>query len=333
MSRVIRQPIPHSATTIGDSEIEAAGRVLRSGKLSQGAEVAAFEEECASFVGRRFAVAVNSGTSALHLALIALGVEADDVVAVPSYGCASLITSIQLQRANPVLCDVEDSLNLDPRAVPEACSVSILAHLFGAPGELPAGNVIEDIAQSIGGDTGRKGIVAVTSFYATKLLTTGEGGMTFTDDEAIAAAVRDRRDYDNRDEFVQRYNYKLTDLQAAIGRVQLRRLPDFIRRRQTIAGMYNEAFHALPVAIPEPAGHVYFRYVIRTDRRDALEAHMATRGVEVKRPVYRPAHHYLGGEFPNAERAHRECLSLPIYPSLIDDEVRHVIDSVNRFFD
>ena len=333
MSGTIRRPIPHSATTLGDEEIEAAIRVLRSGHLSQGAEVAAFEEECAAAVGRRYAVAVNSGTSALHLALGALGVVADEPVAVPSYGCASLITAVRLQNAQPVLCDIDERFNLDPRQVSGTCRVSILAHLFGARGAAPRGDVIEDIAQSIGGDTGREGVVAVASFYATKLMTTGEGGMILTDDDGFASHARDRRDYDNRDDFIVRYNYKLTDVQAALGRAQLRRLPSFIERRRQIASMYRDAFSNFPVRLPEPEGHVYFRFVISTGERDGLEAHLHACGVEAKRPVYRPAHHYFGGTYPASERAHRESLSLPIYPSLIDAEARHVIDSVRRFFD
>ncbi|GMV93832.1 MAG: aminotransferase DegT [Candidatus Hydrogenedentota bacterium] len=333
MSETVRRPIPHSATTLGDAEVEAAARVLRSGHLSQGAEVAAFEDACAAVVGRRYAVAVNSGTSALHLALGALGVEVGETVAVPSYGCASLITAVRLQRAEPSLCDIGEALTLDSCAVPESCRVSIQAHLFGARGPMPEGTVIEDIAQSFGGSTGRRGQIAVASFYATKLLTTGEGGMILTDDAGVAEFVRDRRDYDNRDDFVGRYNYKLTDLQAAIGRAQLQRLPGFLERRREIALAYHDAFRTLPVAVPDPADHVFFRYVLRTERRDALEAHLHRSGIEAKRPVYRPAHHYLGGEYPNSERAHRECLSLPIYPSLIDAEARHVIDSVSRFFE
>jgi dTDP-4-amino-4,6-dideoxygalactose transaminase len=333
MSETIRRPIPHSATTLGDTEIDAAVRVLRSGFLSQGSEVAAFEEECASATGRKFAVAVNSGTSALHLALGALGVKNDEPVAVPSYGCASVITAIRLQHAKPVLCDIDGRLTLDPHLIPDGCRVSILAHLFGATGALPVGSVIEDIAQSIGGATGGAGRVAVASFYATKLLTSGgEGGMLLTDEEDIAAYARDRRDYDNRDDFIDRYNYKLTDLQAAVGRVQLRRLPSFIERRREIAAAYDDAFRALPIRLPDADGHVYFRYVVRTDRRNELKAHLLVSGIEAKRPVYRPAHHYLGGAFPESERAHCECLSLPIYPSLIDAEVTHVIDSVRRFF-
>ena len=326
--------IPHSKPCIGEEECEAVVRVVRSGMLAQGVEVEAFEAECAALVGRGYAVAVNSGTSALHLALGALGVGWVDPVAVPSYACAALITAVHLQRARAILCDVGQDFNLDAGAVPAMCRVAIVPHLFGGPAQLPAGpTVIEDIAQSMGGDTGKATPVAVTSFYATKLMTTGEGGMLLTDDQGLADYARDRRGYDNRDDFEVRFPYKMTDFQAALGRVQLERLPGFVERRRAIAARYQEAFAGLPLRLPNPEGHVFFRYVAATRERDALQAHLAHAGVEAKPPVYRPAHHYLGGEYPGAEAAHLECLSLPIYPAMVEREVSHVIDSVRRFFD
>ena len=307
--------IPHSKPTVGTEERDAVSRVLASGQLAQGREVAAFEEECAAFAGRRYAVAVNSGTSALHLALAALGVGEDDPVAVPSYACAALITAVHLQRARPLLCDVGADYNLAPGTIPSDSAFAILPHLFGAPAVIPQGHtVVEDIAQSMGGETGRGSTVAVTSFYATKLMTTGEGGMLLTDDEELAAFARDRRDYDNRDEFAQRYPYKMTEVQGAMGREQLKKLPGFIERRRAIAARYHEAFQDTPLTLPDPEGHVFFRYVVATPQRNALQVFLDENGIEAKRPVYQPAHHYLGGDCPNAETAHNTCLSLPIYP-------------------
>ena len=324
--------IPHSRPSIDPEETAAAERVLRSGMLAQGVEVAAFERECAAACGRRHGVAVSSGTAALHLALGACGVEDGQAVAVPSYACAALITAVQLQRAQPVLCDIDDDFNLDPDAVPRDCPAAIVPHLFGATARMPeAGVVIEDIAQSMGGETGRATRVAITSFYATKLMTTGEGGMVLTDDADIAEYARDHRDYDNRDDFKARCPYRMTDFQAAIGRVQLKRLPNFIERRRAIALRYDAAFANAPWRRPRTEDHVFFRYVIETDRRDELEAHLRAAGVDAKRPVYRPAHHYLGGRFPRSQAAHDRCLSLPIFPSMVDDEVEHVVNSSLAF--
>ncbi len=173
--------IAHSAPLLGPEEEEAVVRVLRSGRLAQGPEVAAFEQECASLVGRRFGVAVSSGTAALHLALHALGVGRDDRVVIPAYACASLLTSVSLQDGTAHLADVNADFNLDPAHVPGDADYVILPHLFGKRATAPEhGVVIEDLAQSIGGDTGRTGAAAIASFYATKLLTTGEGGSSPT---------------------------------------------------------------------------------------------------------------------------------------------------------
>ncbi|MFM1920357.1 MAG: GDP-perosamine synthase [Candidatus Hydrogenedentota bacterium] len=324
--------IPHSKPLLGNEEANAARRVLESGMLAQGREVRAFEDEFAAALDRRHAVAVGSGTAALHLALLALGIGNDDSVAIPSYACAALPQAIALCHARPMLLDAnEDFLADHSKARPEA---HIVAHLFGATACLPEGApVIEDIAQSLGGATGAGGLCAVASFYATKMMTTAEGGMLLTDDDALAEEARDRRDYDNRDDWKPRFAYKMTDLAAAIGREQLKRLPRFCARRLALADRYHEGLAALPVRLPRAENHVYFRYVVATPRRDALMAFLAERGIEAKRPVHRPAHHFLGGDFPGADRAHHEGLSIPLYPALTDEEAEHIIAMLRAFFE
>jgi perosamine synthetase len=281
---------------------------------------------------------LSSGTAALHLTLEALGAKR---VAVPAYACAALLTAVHQRNATAVLHDVDGEFNLD--TTDAGADLAIVTHAFGKAARVEHGaGTIDDIAQSIGGGAGRHGTAAVASFYATKLMTTGEGGMVLTDDEGLAEFVRDRRDYDNRDEYLPRFNYKMTEFQAALGRVQLRRLPDFIARRRTIAAQYDQAFAGLPVARPTSENHVYFRYVIKTDARDALAEHLNRDQIEAKRPVYKSAHLYfqdgpregveLRGAYPGADDAERRALSLPIYPSMVDGEVARVIDSVGRFF-
>lgn len=325
--------IPHSKPTIGPEETAAVQRVLESGCLAQGKEVAAFEEECAALVGRRHGVAVNSGTAALHLALIGMGVSSGDTVAMPSYACAALVQAVAWQGATPVLCDIGDDYNLDPARVPDSVIGVIVPHLFGATAQLPRNpSVIEDLAHSLGGSTGGSSILAIASFYATKMVTTGEGGMVFTDDQGLAELARDLRDYDNRDDFQVRRAYKMTDFQAALGRVQLKRLPEFIERRAALAQQYDEGLAGLPLARPRIADSVHFRYVIATAERDALASWLAERGIGASRPVHRPAHHTLGGAFPRSERAHQENLSLPLYPTLTTAEASIVIKSITSYF-
>lgn len=326
--------IQHSAPYLGPEEQEAAARVLSSGRLAQGPEVQAFERECAEFLGRSRAVAVSSGTNALALTLRALDVAPDDPIAIPSYACAALLQGAWLSGGRPILCDCLEDGNLDVNDLPPEAVAAVVVHSFGATAELPqAGMVVEDIAQSFGGNCGRSTIAAITSFYATKLMTTGEGGMVFTDDQGLAEFVRDRRDYDNRDTLELRFNFKMTEIQAAIGRVQLKRLPWFLERRAEIAAQYNEGLRHLPLQLPRTHDHVYFRYVIGTEKRDALEKWLNDNGVEAKRPVYRPLHRYHGiGTLPGAERAHDRFLSLPVFPALGCGELKEVVRLVDTFF-
>jgi perosamine synthetase len=326
--------IPHSRPMVGEEEAQAMAAVLASGNLAQGREVEAFEKETAAFLGRRYGIAVNSGTAALHLALMALGVHPEDSVAVPSYACASLTQAIAWQRAHPVLCEIDKDFNLDPAKVPAEVRAVVVPHLFGATAALPQhGCVVEDLAQAFGGTAGKEGIVAITSFYATKLLTTGEGGMVFTDDEGIAAFVRDRRDYDNRDDFQIRFAYKMTEFQAAMGRVQLKRLPDFLARRQEIGARYHEGLRHLPVVLPRQEDHLYFRFVLSTPEGPQLIQWLREHGVGASRPVHRPAHHTLGGRFDRSEEAHLFNVSIPIYPAMTGQEVEYVVECVVQYYD
>jgi perosamine synthetase len=325
--------IAHSKPCLGLEEQEAAARVLGSGMLAQGSQVAAFEAEMAALTGRAHAVAFSSGTAALHAALLAVGMGPGQQVAMPSYVCAALLQAVNYTGATAQLVDVGEDGNLRAEAVPAGTDAVIVPHLFGKPAVLPAHPcIIEDTAQSIGGPTGGQGIMTITSFYATKLLTSaGEGGMAFTNSLALAEDLRDRRDYDNRDDFRPRFAYKMTEVQAAVGRVQAGRLTDFLARRRELAARYSEAFRGLPMALPGGEGHVYFRYTVGVPDAAALGVQLAAAGIDAKRPVFRPLHHYTGGAFPGAERAHRELLSLPLYPALTDAEATCVIEAMRRY--
>lgn len=333
--------VPHSAPLIGEEEIGAAERVLRSGYLAQGREVAAFENECAALVGRMHGVAVSSGTAALHLALLAAGIDAKSTVAIPSYVCTALLNAVLQAGAAAAIHDVGDDFNPGYGAT-HSRDVLFATHLFGKTGTIPPdAEVIEDLAHALGGAAGRRGRIAVASFYATKLMTSGgEGGMVLTDDGAVAERVRDLRDYDNRSDYRLRFNYKMTDLAAAIGRQQLKKLPSWIERRRAIAALYTTAFEGLPLALPNPADHVFFRYVVASTRREELERHLNERGIQAKRPVYRPLHQYdlpkdhvvLDEVYPGADRAHEQALSIPLNPGMSRADTEHVVNSVVAFF-
>lgn len=335
---------------MGEAEALAAERVVLSGRLAQGAEVESFEAEMAAFVGRVHAVAVSSGTVALTLALKALGVHAGDEVMAPSYVCTALLHAIWSVGAAPVLCDIDpatrnlDIADLVPRLGP-ACKAVIAPHMFGLPvvalADMPSSTpVLEDCAMSLGAEgVGAVGAISVCSFYATKVLTSGgEGGMVLTDSDEMAEVVRGMREYDGLPATFPRYNCKMTDLGAAIGRVQLGRLPEFVRRRREIAASYDDALGERGLVLPTAGhGHTYYRYVVGTeDRAEVLTGALQAEGVTARRPVFSPLHRELGasdGDFPHTARAHASDVSLPIYPSLSDSEAGRVADAVRRIQD
>ena len=247
-------PIPHSRPTLDEADLQAVTEVLRSGFIAQGTRVAAFEEGMAGTVGVTGGVAVSSGTAALHLALLAFGVGEGDEVLLPTYACSALLHAVRAVRAVPRFVDSDpSSFNMDPAAAKKARSplarVVIVVHSFGVPAELDPLRelglpVIEASAQALGAcyrgrRVGSIGEAAVLSFYATKLMTTGEGGMLLSNDERILSAARDLREYDQKDDDRPRFNYKMTDFQAALGLAQLAQLPRFLDRRQAIAARYS----------------------------------------------------------------------------------------------
>lgn len=340
--------IPHSRPTLSEADARTVAHVVLSGWIAQGREVEAFEREVAAFVGQRGAVAVSSGSAALQLSLLALGVGPGAEVVIPTYVCDALHHAVSHTGATPLLADAAPgTLSLDPddvkRRLTGRTKAIILPHAFGlAAGVeafLPMGvPVIEDCAQAIGcldggKPVGSRGTLAVFSFYATKLLTTGEGGMVTANDPALLARVRDLREYDERADLAPRFNYKLTDLQAALGRSQLARLGEFIQRRRAIARAYCQALRASPCGLPpdDTGGrHVYHRFVIAVERPlEPIIETLAARGVQCRRPVFRPLHQALRlREFPAAEGLWQRSLSMPCYPSLTDVETRQVAEAV-----
>ena len=340
--------IPHSRPTLSEADAEAVTRVVLSGQIAQGREVEAFEREVAAFAGQRDAVAVSSGTAALHLALLALGVGPGAEVVIPTYVCDALHHAVTHTGATPVLADAEPvTLSLDPddvkRRLTARTKAIILPHAFGLAAGVEAFlamgvPLLEDCAQAIGAlDGGRpvgtRGALAVFSFYATKMLTTGEGGMVAGSDPALLARVRDLREYDEREDLAPRFNYKLTDLGAALGRSQLARLPEFIARRRALAEAYRRGLARAACQLPPDAGggrHVYHRFVIGVQPPlDSLIKGLAARGVQCRRPVFRPLHRALGREgFPQADALWESSLSIPCFPALTDADARRVSEAL-----
>lgn len=340
--------IPHSRPLIGRTEASAVANILQSGQIAQGSEVHRFEDDFVRYLGGGYAAAVSSGTAALHLVLAAMGIGEGDEVVMPSFVCTALLNAVNYVGGVPVLADIDPaSYNLSPSDVEKRLSprtkAIIAPHMFGGAVDMKSLSkfgipMIEDCAQSVGGDyrgrpLGTIGAASIFSFYATKVITSGEGGMVYSSDKGLIDRVRDLRDYDGRQDYKVRFNYKMTDVQAAIARVQLSKLEAFIERRRNIALQYFDELTAFKLKLPEQKkGHIYYRFLIQPEANiEMVLRAMTAEGVGIARPVNKPLHRYLGTEgFPETEMAWERTLSVPIYPSLTDNQVQTILKILTK---
>jgi dTDP-4-amino-4,6-dideoxygalactose transaminase len=351
--------IPAARPEIGPEEIAAVNRVLASGMLAQGPEVAAFEEEFAeAAVSGIGCIAVNSGTSAQHLAMVALGLGPGDEVIVPSFTFAATANCVAFTGATPVFVDIDpDTFTVEPRAVEAAISPRtrgvMPVHLYGHPADLSTLAdictrygiwLVEDAAQAHlaeweGRRVGTWGIAGTFSFYPTKNMTSGEGGMVSTADADLERRVRllrnqgQERRYENE---VVGLNNRMTDVHAAIGRVQLSALARRTEMRRENAAFFDAHLEGVVVPpVDARATHVYHQYTIRVpgQDRDRFAKELADRGVGsgvyYPTPVHRLPAYGLAMDLPETERAAAEVLSLPVYPSLTEAERSQVVAAVN----
>jgi dTDP-4-amino-4,6-dideoxygalactose transaminase len=336
--------------------LAAMSRVMDAGNFILGAEVEAFEKELAAALGVRRAVGISSGTDALLVALMALGVGPGDQVVTTPFSFYATVGCIARLGARPVFADIDPAtFNLDPRAAAAACDphtrALIPVHLFGRPAQLPSVSVplVEDAAQAIGACK-VTGVASCLSFFPSKNLGAfGDGGALLTDDEAFADKVVILRAHGSKPKYVHPMvggNFRLDALQAAILRVKLARLADWTRARRRNADRYRRIFagtSGLPAELVLPAdapGHIYNQFVIRAPRRDALRAHLTAAGIgtEVYYPLalhLQPCFADLGlrpGAFPHAERATQEVLALPIYAELTLAQQGTVVEQIANFY-
>ena len=316
----------------------AVDRVLRSGKFLLGPETETFETEFAAFCGRRHAVAVASGTEALRLALLALGIGASDEVVVPAMTAVPTAAAVCATGATPVIVDVErDTALLDPAraraAITERTRAMIPVHLYGRPAAVSDLGVttLEDAAQAHGAlDEHARSAAVAYSFYPTKNLGgVGDGGAIVTDDADLAAQVRLLRAHgltSGYEHTVVAGNSRLSEIEAAVLRIELRRLPEWNARRRAIVQAYRDAAPAMRWQASHER-HVYHLCVARVDDRDEFRARMPfDTGVHYPRaltqqPAYRP---FVRDPCPEAESWAAECISLPCFPEMTDDEIELV---------
>ncbi|MCX6820758.1 MAG: DegT/DnrJ/EryC1/StrS family aminotransferase [Candidatus Aenigmarchaeota archaeon] len=304
-------------------EIDTAiTKVLESGQFILGEELAAFETEFARYVGAKHAFGVGSGTDALFLSLLGMGIgPGDEVITVANTYIATALT-ISHAGAKPVLVDIDEkTFNMNPamleKAITKRTKAIVPVHLFGLPADIPT-----------------KPLGAY-----------GDGGMVTTNDDVIADKIRLLRNYGETTKYhhaIKGFNSRLDELQAAVLRVKMKHIDQWISMRRKNAELYTEALHGADVILPsEPAGykHVYYLYVVRSKRRDALQKHLASKGigtmVHYPIPIHmQQAYNEIGwkkGDFPAAERSSSEILSLPMYPELRKDEIEDIAATIRGF--
>lgn len=369
------QFLPFCPPCTGEEEVREVSDAIRSGWLSMGPRVAKFEEEFAKYSGVKHAVAVNSCTAGLHMSYVALGLKQGDEVITTPMTFAATVNTILHVGARPVLVDVEPEQKcIDPEKIKEAITNKTKAivpvHFAGAPCDMKAImqiaqdhnlQVIEDAAHSVGGTydgkvkMGGLGNLTSFSFYATKNMTTGEGGMVTTNDDALAARLRLLRLHGmNRDawkrytssgnwyyEIVEPgFKVNMTDINAALGLVQLRKLDNFCKERARVVNKYQELLKGLPLKLPKDktgkVWHIYPVELLRGDRAkviDALKEYNIGTSVFFIPIHHHPAYKMLGykkGDFKVADEYFERTLALPLYPHLKDEDVEYVAAAVKE---
>jgi dTDP-4-amino-4,6-dideoxygalactose transaminase len=336
---------------LGEEELAAVAEVLESGQLTMGPRVAEFEEELARVCEVEHAVAVSSGTAALHLAVLALGIGPGDEVIVPAYTFPATANVVALAGARPVLVDVDpETMNLRPDAVTEAVTdrtrAVLVVHLFGRPARwdeieaaVPDGVVlIEDAAGALGARRGGRacgglGRLGCLSFHPRKIVTTGEGGAVTTKDGELAETIRTMRHHGWRDADMRApgLNYRLPDIPCALGVTQLRRLEQLLEERERLARAYRERLEGrmeLPSA-DEGDRHGWQAYVVRVDRRDEALTALREAGIEAQIGTY--ALHRLSayrdqGPFSGADAAYERALALPFHNRLTEEDLDRIAE-------
>jgi perosamine synthetase len=363
--------IPLSAPDITERDIDAVTEVLRTSSLSSGPKVGEFERAISEYVGASDAIAVSSGTSALHLCIRALGISEGDEVLVPSFTFVAVANAVRYERATPVFVDIDpQTLNLDPSLLEQAITARtraiIVVHTFGCPSELSrilqiakrhGLFVIEDACEAIGAEyegqkVGALGDVGVFAFYPNKQITTGEGGTVVTNNSEVALKVRMLRNQgrDDSAEWFQHtelgYNYRISDINCALGIEQLKRIDAILDRRESIARDYSDILRSVPdLIIPAmtlPRRKIsWFVYVVRLSsrfdevQRDRIVNEMKSRGIALGRyfapihlqPIYQPSDSGKSA-LPVTEFQAARSLALPFFNRIREEEIKAVCQTL-----
>jgi dTDP-4-amino-4,6-dideoxygalactose transaminase len=356
--------IPIAKPLLGKEEIDAVSEVLSSGMIAQGPKVEELELAFAEYTGCEYAAAVNSGTAALHIALLAHGIGKEDEVITTPFSFIATANSILYTGAKPVFADIEpDTYNIDPEKIQEKITSKTRAiipvHLYGHPADMKAITeiaednklfLVEDACQShgakcLGRRVGSFGTGAF-SFYPTKNMTTSEGGMLTTDEKEVAEKAKMIRAHGSKVRYLHEmlgFNLRMTDIAAAIGLVQLGKLDGFTATRQKNAEMLSAGLKGIPGIVPPvtkaDCTHVFHQYTVRAEKRDQLadflkEKEIGT-GVHYPIPIHKqPIYRELGykDSMPVSEKATLEVLSLPVHPALSRTDLQKIVKATKEFY-
>lgn len=350
--------IPHNKPWLGLEEEEALRKVVESGWVIAGNQVKKLEKKLSEMLGLRYAVAVSSGTAAIHLSLLALGVGRGDDVILPSYTVSDILNAINYTGANPVIVDIEkDSFNIDPSLVAKKINKKtkaiIVPHMLGGSAKIDELEkfgipIINDSAQALGTYYNQKpaasyGNLSVLSFYATKVVTTGQGGMVLTNNKKYLSFIKDVIDYNGRDNYKTRFNYPMTDIAASLGNIQAGKLGMFLKKRREIGAKYQKALKNTCLPAGKEKIHFfpsrsdtnsnYYRFILKFENketRNRVKSIFGKKGITTIVPLndYELLHNCLcldKRNFVNAENLAATLLSLPIFPSLRHSEIERIV--------
>jgi len=349
--------IKHSKPTIVEEKklLKFIKQILTSRQLAEGKYTLLFEKQLCQFFNSRYAVVVSSGSSALHLALLSLDVKKSEVI-IPAFCCSAVLNAVLYCGAKPVIVDVNpDEFNISyeevKKNITKKTKAIILPHMFGYPAKdtqkivslgIP---VVEDTTQSIGAKidgvlVGSFGKLNVLSFYATKMLTAfGEGGAVITNDKGLYEKIKLLKVYDKNLNFELRYNYKITEVQSAMGLLQIKNITKFINKRKKFFDIYKKEFeNCNNIKIFKPTENVepvFYRFIIQFKNKvdlDKIITKFRKNGIEVAKPVFLPLDKYYYGKFvcKNTEKFYNTTLSLPLYPELTETEIRKILNIAKK---
>lgn len=350
-AKALDGPIPHSQPTVGAEEIEAVRASMEAGWIGQGPGIAQLEDVAGGLLGLpdHHGLALSSGTAALYVGLRALGIGPGDEVLVAAYACASLRQAVMYVGATPIFVDCDPvTFNPDPedarRKLSADTAACIVPHMFGLPADIDlfvelGPPVIEDCAQTVGVQlrdrvVGSFGALTVCSFHATKPIGGGDGGMLLSQDAELLAKAAELRDCEDPSGNDFAFNFKMSDLHAAVAHVQLRRLPEFLTRRRELAAHHRASLQDAGIGLPPRADdreHGWWRFVVTADVADldALLSACARHGVRCDRPVGRLVHEVVEGlddHLPGCRQAWQQACSIPLYPALSDARAAQVVE-------